>query len=175
MGFRFFRINCSFLSMHITCGYYADQRFLPAKCEHHVQHAAIGCFPERMITGLCLTVPRIRNNNQRITKEHGFRFRLRDVMLLGALSSVTFVPVEAFHSIQFDHICILSQYTLYGQNSCRILHHLTALEPQGRYITRPALAMDALQKLDDGNLALEAPPEPRSRLGPYSTIAVWGA
>jgi hypothetical protein len=29
-------------------------------------------------------------------------------------------------------------------------------------ITRPALAMDALQKLDDGNLALETPPDPRT-------------
>jgi hypothetical protein len=30
----------------------------------------------------------------------------------------------------------------------------TSLESQARYITRPVLAMDALQKLDDGNLAL---------------------
>ena len=36
------------------------------------------------------------------------------------------------------------------------------LESQARYITRPALAMDALQKLDDGNLVLETPPDPRS-------------
>jgi hypothetical protein len=34
---------------------------------------------------------------------------------------------------------------------------LTSLESQARYITRPALAMDALQKLDDGNLAFETP------------------
>jgi hypothetical protein len=39
---------------------------------------------------------------------------------------------------------------------------LTSLESQARYITRPALAMDALQKLDDGNLALETPPDPRT-------------
>ncbi len=39
---------------------------------------------------------------------------------------------------------------------------VTALESQGRYITRPALAMDALRKLDDGNLALETPPDPRT-------------
>jgi hypothetical protein len=39
---------------------------------------------------------------------------------------------------------------------------LTSLESQGRYITRPALAMDALEKRDDGNLALETPPDPRS-------------
>ena len=39
---------------------------------------------------------------------------------------------------------------------------LTSLEAQGRYITRPALAMDALQKLDDGNLALETRPDPRT-------------
>jgi hypothetical protein len=39
---------------------------------------------------------------------------------------------------------------------------LASLESQGRYITRPALAMDALRKLDDGNLALETPPDPRS-------------
>ena len=32
---------------------------------------------------------------------------------------------------------------------------LTSLESQARYTTRPALAMDALQKLDDGRLALE--------------------
>ena len=37
-----------------------------------------------------------------------------------------------------------------------------SLESQGRYITRPALAMDALQQLDDGNLALETPADPRT-------------
>ena len=39
---------------------------------------------------------------------------------------------------------------------------LTSLESQARYITRPALAMDALQKLQDGNLALETRPDPRA-------------
>jgi hypothetical protein len=39
---------------------------------------------------------------------------------------------------------------------------LTSLESQARYITRPALAMDALQPLDDGRLALETPPDPRT-------------
>jgi hypothetical protein len=39
---------------------------------------------------------------------------------------------------------------------------LGALESQSRYITRPALAMDALEKLDDGALALETPPDPRT-------------
>jgi hypothetical protein len=39
---------------------------------------------------------------------------------------------------------------------------LTSLESQARYITRPALAMDALQKLEDGRLAIETPPDPRT-------------
>jgi hypothetical protein len=39
---------------------------------------------------------------------------------------------------------------------------LTSLESQARYITRPALAMDAFHKLEDGNLALETPPDPRT-------------
>lgn len=39
---------------------------------------------------------------------------------------------------------------------------LTSRESQSRYITRPALAMDALEQLDDGNLALETPPDPRT-------------
>jgi hypothetical protein len=39
---------------------------------------------------------------------------------------------------------------------------VAALESQGRYITRPALAMDALEKLNDGTLALETPPDPRT-------------
>ncbi len=39
---------------------------------------------------------------------------------------------------------------------------LASLESQSRYITRPALAMDALEKLDDGTLALETPPDPRT-------------
>jgi hypothetical protein len=39
---------------------------------------------------------------------------------------------------------------------------LTSLESQGRYITRPAMALDALQQLDDGKLALETPPDPRT-------------
>ena len=39
---------------------------------------------------------------------------------------------------------------------------LAALESQSRYITRPALTMDALEKLDDGTLSLETPPDPRT-------------
>jgi len=39
---------------------------------------------------------------------------------------------------------------------------LTSLESQARYITRPALAMDPLQKLEDGCLAIETPPDPRT-------------
>jgi hypothetical protein len=107
MGFRFFAINHSFLSMHIAGGDYADQRFLSAKREYHVQHAAVGRSSERMKTWLRFAVPRIRNQEQRITKEHRFRFRLRNVMFLSALSSVPFVPVEAFNPIQCDHVCIL--------------------------------------------------------------------
>ena len=37
-----------------------------------------------------------------------------------------------------------------------------ALESQSRYIARPALAMHALEMLDDGSLALETPPNPRT-------------
>jgi hypothetical protein len=39
---------------------------------------------------------------------------------------------------------------------------LTSLESQARYITRPALAMDALQELQDGRLAMETPPDPKT-------------
>jgi hypothetical protein len=37
-----------------------------------------------------------------------------------------------------------------------------SLGSQARYITRPALGMDALHKLDDGRLALETPPDPKT-------------
>lgn len=37
-----------------------------------------------------------------------------------------------------------------------------SLESQARYIARPAMAMDALQKRPDGTLALETPPDPRT-------------
>jgi hypothetical protein len=39
---------------------------------------------------------------------------------------------------------------------------IDSLESQARYITRPVLAMDALQKLDDGRLVMEPPPDPRT-------------
>jgi hypothetical protein len=39
---------------------------------------------------------------------------------------------------------------------------ITSLKAQGRYIPRPALAMDALEKLNDGRLSLETPPDPRT-------------
>ena len=39
---------------------------------------------------------------------------------------------------------------------------IAALESQARYITRPVLAMDALEKLDAGRLVLETPPDPRT-------------
>ena len=39
---------------------------------------------------------------------------------------------------------------------------IASLESQARYITRPVLAMDALEKLDDENLVLKTPPDPRT-------------
>jgi hypothetical protein len=39
---------------------------------------------------------------------------------------------------------------------------MTSLESQARYITRSAMARDAFHKLEDGNLALEAPADPRT-------------
>ena len=39
---------------------------------------------------------------------------------------------------------------------------LASLECQGRYITRPALAMNALRKVEGGTLSLETPPDPRT-------------
>jgi hypothetical protein len=39
---------------------------------------------------------------------------------------------------------------------------ITALESQARYITRPVLAMDALEQLNDGRLVLQTPPDPRT-------------
>ena len=114
MGFRFFDIDHSLLSVHVAGGDYADQRFLSAKREYHVQHAAVGRFPERMKAGFHLAVPRIRNNHQRITKEHGFRFRLRNVMPLSALSIVPFVPFEAFHLIQCDHVMYIIIILFHG-------------------------------------------------------------
>jgi len=37
-----------------------------------------------------------------------------------------------------------------------------SMESQARYITRPVLAMDALEKHDDGRLVLKTPPDPRT-------------
>jgi hypothetical protein len=39
---------------------------------------------------------------------------------------------------------------------------IESLESQARYIARPAMAMDALQKRPDGTLGLETPPDPRT-------------
>jgi hypothetical protein len=39
---------------------------------------------------------------------------------------------------------------------------IASLESQARYITRPAVAMDSLQKLDDGCLVMDTPPDPRT-------------
>jgi hypothetical protein len=36
------------------------------------------------------------------------------------------------------------------------------LESQARYITRPALSMDALKSQPDGSLTLQTPPDPRT-------------
>jgi len=41
---------------------------------------------------------------------------------------------------------------------------IPSLESQARYITRPVLAMDALEKLDGGSLVLETPPDPASAM-----------
>jgi hypothetical protein len=37
-----------------------------------------------------------------------------------------------------------------------------SLESQARYITRPAVALDSLRRLDDGNLVMDTPPDPRT-------------
>jgi len=39
---------------------------------------------------------------------------------------------------------------------------IASLQSQARYITRPAVAMDALQKLDDGNLVMDTPADPKT-------------
>ncbi len=39
---------------------------------------------------------------------------------------------------------------------------IASLESQARYITRPVLAMEGLQKLDDGSLVMETTPDPRT-------------
>jgi hypothetical protein len=39
---------------------------------------------------------------------------------------------------------------------------IASLEAQARYITRPALALDVLEELENGNLVLETPPDPRT-------------
>jgi len=39
---------------------------------------------------------------------------------------------------------------------------IASIESQARYITRPVLAMDALEKHDDGRLVLKTPPDPRT-------------
>jgi hypothetical protein len=108
MGFCFFGINYSFLPVHVAGGDNADQRSLSAKREYHMQHAAVGGLPQCMKTGFRLAVTRIWNSEQRITKKHGLRFRLRNVMLLNALSSISFIPIKSLNPIQHDHLCILS-------------------------------------------------------------------
>jgi hypothetical protein len=39
---------------------------------------------------------------------------------------------------------------------------IASIESQARYIARPVLAMDALEKHEDGNLVLETPPDPKT-------------
>jgi len=39
---------------------------------------------------------------------------------------------------------------------------IASLQSQARYITRPVLAMDALEKQADGRLAMETPPDPKT-------------
>jgi len=39
---------------------------------------------------------------------------------------------------------------------------ISSIESQARYITRPVLALDALEKLDHGGLVLETPPDPKT-------------
>jgi hypothetical protein len=45
--------------------------------------------------------------------------------------------------------------------SRKIDQEIASLESQARYITRPVLAMDALEEQTDGDLVLETPPDPR--------------
>ena len=111
MACRFFCIDDSFFPMHVTGGNDADQRLLATKGEHDMQQAPRSCPAERMVARLRTAVPGIRNDDQRITEEHGFRFSLRNLVFLDALSSVAFVPFETLHPVQLNHACILPSYT----------------------------------------------------------------
>ncbi len=97
--------------MHVTGGDNTNQRFLTTKCEYHMQQPPGGSPPESMVAALRLAMPRIWNNDQRIREEHRFCLSLRYAVLLSAFSGVAFVPVKAFHTIQFIHWRILLAYT----------------------------------------------------------------
>jgi hypothetical protein len=57
--------------------------------------------------------------------------------------------------------CVHSGFSVYAGPPVDAAE-IVSLESQARYIARPVLAMDGLAKLDDGNLALETPPDPRT-------------
>jgi hypothetical protein len=49
-----------------------------------------------------------------------------------------------------------------GGTSCQLLTDPCRLKSQARYITRPVLAMDALEKQAGGWLAMKTPPDPKT-------------
>ena len=93
--------------MHVSGRNDPNQRVLATQRKYDMKHASHRRPPERVVSALRLTVPRIRNNEERITEKQGFRFGLGNAVFLLALSRVAIIPLESFHPIQLDHKCIL--------------------------------------------------------------------
>jgi hypothetical protein len=55
---------------------------------------------------------------------------------------------------------ILPIRSVYAGSLVDVVAEIASIESQGRYITRPTLAMDAPQEIGDGRLMMETAPDP---------------
>jgi hypothetical protein len=65
------------------------------------------------------------------------------------------------HKMLSSTFCVHPGFTVYAGPPVDAAQ-IASLVSQARYITRPAVDMDSLQKPDDGSLVMDTPPDPRS-------------
>jgi hypothetical protein len=81
--------------MHIAPRDDPDKASFIPKREGHMQPAPIVSAPKGMESYFRHSVPFIQNDQKRLIKENLFRLRSADLMLVGILTRIAYIPVKA--------------------------------------------------------------------------------
>src|SRR5574337_1196793 len=115
-GLSFLLIDGSLLAVHVPGGNDPDHGPAFPQGEGEVQPAPGVGLAQGVNSGLVLAVLHVFHQQQGLIEEHLFGLGLGHAVLVSALAGVAGIPLEADDGSEFDHLCILSKYTV-GFNS----------------------------------------------------------